>query len=268
MPGPDRILRRVAGPAVRRARREWQWRRCGADLGLSVEPEDRFAYLVASHQTPVMRPLAGVEQRLQRNKEVNLRLAAARLDGLVLRPGQRLSFWRRVGKPTARRGFLDGLVLDHGHLTEGVGGGLCQLTNLLYWMTLHTSLTVVERWRHTYDVFPDAGRTQPFGTGATCAYPSLDLQIENRTLVGHRLAIAVTGPDLVGAWRAEQPPRVGYEIYETHHQMTNEAPGVFIRHNVIRRRVRTTQGELVDDELVAVNHALMMYPPFLEAGRP
>jgi len=217
MPGPDRILRRVAGPAVRRARREWQWRRCGADLGLSVEPEDRFAYL---------------------------------------------------GKPTARRGFLDGLVLDHGHLTEGVGGGLCQLTNLLYWMTLHTSLTVVERWRHTYDVFPDAGRTQPFGTGATCAYPSLDLQIENRTPVGHRLAIAVTGSDLVGAWRADQPPRAGYEVYETHHQMTNEAPGVFIRHNVIRRRVRTTQGELVDDELVAVNHALMMYPPFLEAGRP
>lgn len=48
-------------------------------------------------------------------------------------------------------------------------------------MTIHTPLTVVERWRHTYDVFPDNNRTQPFASGATCAYPALDLQIENRT---------------------------------------------------------------------------------------
>ena len=43
-------------------------------------------------------------QLLQRSKVTNLRLAAARLDGLTLRPGETLSFWRAVGKPTRRRG--------------------------------------------------------------------------------------------------------------------------------------------------------------------
>src|SRR5690606_11218439 len=112
--------------------------------------------------------LAGLDPHLQRNKVVNLRLAAASLDGVLLRPGERLSFWRLVGPPTRRRGFVEGLVLNQGALSVGVGGGLCQMTNLLYWMTLHTPLTVVERWRHSYDVFPDEGRTQPFGSGATC----------------------------------------------------------------------------------------------------
>ena len=54
-------------------------------------------------------------------------------------------------------------------------------------MTVHTPHTVVERWRHSYDVFPDCGRTQPFGSGATCAWPSLDLQPQNRTATSFRL---------------------------------------------------------------------------------
>ena len=160
-------LRAVVGPAYRRVKREIQWRRCGADLKLERADAREFTHLVMTHETPLIRPLSGLEHQLQLNKVTNLRLAVAPLDGRVLRPGQRLSVWWFVGAPTARRGFLDGLVLDQGRLTAGVGGGLCQLTNLIHWMTIHTPLTVVERWRHTYDVFPDAGRTQPFASGAT-----------------------------------------------------------------------------------------------------
>ncbi len=72
------------------------------------------------------------------------------------------------------------------------------MTNLLYWMTVHSPLTVVERWRHTYDVFPDNGRTQPFGSGATCSWPVLDLQIENRTAATFRLSLTVEQTHLVG----------------------------------------------------------------------
>lgn len=45
----------------------------------------------------------------------------------------------------------------------------------------------------THDVFPDVGRTQPFGTGATCAHPALDLQLENRTPHRFRLAVGLLG---------------------------------------------------------------------------
>lgn len=152
---------------VRRIQREVQWRRCPADLDV-VRGDLTSEHVARAHATPLFRDLAGVDVRLQRNKVVNLGLALERLDGLVVRPGQRLSFWREVGDPTRSRGFVPGLVLRQGRLDEGVGGGLCQLTNLIYWITVHTPLTVAERWRHSYDVFPDRQRTQPFGSGATC----------------------------------------------------------------------------------------------------
>jgi len=262
----NQTFRRAVGPAVRRARREMQWRRDGATLLRTTEAEDRFPYEIAAHRTPIFRVLAGVDQRLQENKAVNLRLAAQRLDGRVLAPGQRLSFWRHVGRPTYRRGFLDGLVLRQGKLDEGVGGGLCQMTNLMYWMTIHTPLTIVERWRHSYDVFPDNRRTQPFGSGATCAWPVLDLQIENRTAASYRLGLRVDDADLVGTWAAQVPAAFGYDVYEARHLITNDAPGVFTRHNVLRRRVVDRSGRQVDDELLAVNEARLMYQPFLEAA--
>ena len=260
------VARRVAGPAVRRVRREIQWRRCPDDLDLRTAPDERCPHEVAAHATPLFRELAGVDQQLQRNKVVNLGLAVARLDGLVLEPGQRLSFWRHVGRPTASRGFLPGLVLDHGRLGAAVGGGMCQLTNLMYWMTLHTPLTVAERWRHSYDVFPDAGRTQPFGSGATCAWPSLDLQVTNATVTAFRLGLDLTATHLRGRWTADRPVPGSYRVYEARHLITNEAPGVFLRHNVLRRTVLDVDGLEVGDELVAANQGLLMYQPFLEAG--
>ena len=144
---------------------------------------------------------------------------------------------------------------------------MCQLTNLLYWMTLHTPLTVVERWRHSYDVFPDAGRTQPFGSGATCAWPVLDLQVANRTAATFRLALGLNDTHLEGAWTSDRPMPHRYEIYEAQHVVTNDAPGVFQRHNVLRRRVLDLAGLETGDELVTANQALLMYQPFLEAGR-
>lgn len=258
------VVVRVVGPAVRRLRREAQWR---TFRRLRTGPVQGCPHQVATHATPLFRELAGLDPDLQRGKVTNLRLAADRIDALVLPPGGRFSFWRHVGRPAARRGFVPGLVLDHGRLTAGTGGGMCQLTNLLYWLTLHTPLTVVERWRHSYDVFPDAGRTQPFGSGATCAWPSLDLQVRNDTTTTFRLSVQVTDTELRGAWSSSEPVLTRYEIYEAHHRITNDAPGVFTRRNVVRRRTLDGAGEVVDDELVAANQGLLMYAPFLESGR-
>ncbi|MHB1340216.1 MAG: VanW family protein [Coriobacteriia bacterium] len=258
-----RFVRTVLGPGVRRARREAQWRVSGIDYGVRRSAYDESLHRIATHSTPLIRELSGLDMQLQQNKIVNLLLAAERLNGVVIEPGQRLSFWREVGKPTAGRGFVDGLVLAHGRLGVGVGGGLCQMTNLLYWMTLHTPLDVVERWRHSYDVFPDADRTQPFGSGATCAWPVLDLQIENRTDNPYSLSVRLTESHLVGEWRSSKPLAVTYRIEERGHRMTHDGPGRYVRHNELWRIEHDGAGTYVGEMLVAANAALMMYEPFL-----
>ena len=224
----------------------------------------KLPHLVANHRTPLYRKLRKVDMWLQKNKVNNLKLAAGRIDGLVLNPGETFSFWRSVGKPTKTKGYLEGMVLNNGTFAPGVGGGLCQLSNLIYWMILHTPLTVVERWRHTYDVFPDSNRTQPFGSGATVVYNYIDLQIRNDTKYRYQLAVNVGKSDLEGELRCEKPCPYEFEVYEKEHIITQEWWGGYMRHNIIRRRVFNIEGIQIDDEFITENHAIMMYEPMLE----
>jgi len=215
------------------------------------------------HSTPLYRPLRNVDMWLQQNKVANLKFAAAKINGLVLKPGETFSFWRLVGKPTKAKGYSKGIVLRNGLFVPGVGGGLCQLSNLIYWMTLHTPLTVTERWRHTHDVFPDANRTQPFGSGATVVYNYIDIQIKNETPFIYQLFVKVGDFDLEGEWRCEQPLPQKYEVYESDHLITQEWWGGYMRHNVIRRKILDFDNNQIEDDFVTENHAIMMYEPML-----
>jgi vancomycin resistance protein VanW len=202
---------------------------------------------------------------LQYNKITNLKLAAEKINGIVVKPGEIFSFWYLVGKTSAGKGYKEGMILKGGKIDKGIGGGMCQMTNLIYWMTLHTPLTVIERHRHGYDVFPDAGRTQPFASGATCFYPHLDLMIKNETDRPYQLVVEVGQEYLTGAWLSVQHPDCYYEIIEKNHEMRAEFWGGYSRHNEIYRHTFDLEGRFLLEELITVNDAIMMYPPFLAA---
>ena len=255
-------LRLRLGKAYYAARRYALWR-SPRYRWAKERRQDSLPYLQASHETPLLRQLRGEDMELQRNKVVNLRLAVEKLDGVLLRPGETLSYWRLIGKPSARRGYLPGMVLFLGRIGSDVGGGLCQLSNLIFWMTLHTDLTVVERYRHSHDVFPDAHRSQPFGTGATCAYPHRDLMIRNDTRETYQLRLRVGEKNLEGEWLATAPPRHRFEIQERDARMDQAAWGGYVRHNAIWRRVFDRDGRFLEDQPLFTNDAIMMYSPLL-----
>lgn len=219
--------------------------------------------LFSTHSTPLYRTLRNVDMWLQQNKVTNLKLATAKINGLILKPGETFSLWRLVGKPTKVKGFKEGMVLINGSFSPGVGGGLCQLSNLIYWMAIHTPLTVTERWRHTHDVFPDTNRTQPFGSGATVVYNYIDLQIRNDTAHNFQLLLWISDSELHGEWRCEQPKTQNYEVYESEHLISQEWWGGYLRHNVIRRRVFDLDDQQIGDDFITENHAIMMYEPML-----
>lgn len=227
---------------------------------------ERLPFLQFSHRTILLRKLKDVDMILQHNKITNLKLAAEKIDGVVLYPGQIFSFWYLVGKTSAKKGYKEGMVLKSGKVDKGIGGGLCQMTNLIYWMTLHTPLTVIERHRHGYDVFPDSGRTQPFASGATCYYPHLDLMIRNDTDRPFQLCLFVDEEHLNGMWLSDAEPLHRYEIHERNHEMRNEFWGGYSRHNELYRQVFDMDGRFLKEEFVTANSAIMMYAPFLAAA--
>lgn len=214
-----------------------------------------------THETPLMRHLRGEEMVWQENKVVNLRLAAKRLDGIVLRPGETFSYWRLIGKPSRRKGYKEGMVLFLGRIGGDIGGGLCQLSNLIFWMALHTPLTVVERYRHSHDVFPDVSRTQPFGSGATCAYPHRDLMLRNDTDQPFQLRVWVGETHLHGEFRALREPECRYTVLEKEACIRQMSWGGYVRHNELWRKVER-DGETWEEPLVT-NDAIMMYSPLL-----
>ncbi|MBS4173089.1 VanW family protein [Bacillus sp. FJAT-49736] len=225
---------------------------------------ENFPHIIHKHQTLLLRKLRGVDMWYQHNKIKNLEIAIKQINGIIIKPGETFSYWKLIGKPTKKKGYVDGMVLYYGNFKKGLGGGLCQLSNLIYWLTLHTPLTITERNRHSYDVFPDSNRTQPFGSGATCAYNYLDLQIKNDTDQPFQLVLSLTNTHLVGEWRAISPPLYSYKIYEKEHQIIPAYWGGYIRHNVIHRKIFNRQNQLLDDEFVVENYAIMMYEPLLE----
>lgn len=215
------------------------------------------------HKTPLLRQLKDVDMWLQYNKIVNLKIASKYINRITIQPGETFSYWRLIGKPTKKKGYVEGMVLFYGGFMSGIGGGLCQLSNLIYWMTLHTPLTVTERYRHSYDVFPDSNRSQPFGSGATCVYNYRDLQIYNGTDQVFQLCVEVTDKYLVGEWRTEGAPDFKYEVYEKEHFMKHEFWGGYTRHNILHRKTYSKDGIYLKDEYITENHALMMYEPLL-----
>lgn len=200
-------------------------------------------------------------------KIIILKIAVKQLDGIVRHPGEVFSYWQLIGKPTRRKGYVKGMVLHSGTFCYRVGGGLCQLSNLIFWMTLHPPLAVIERHRHGYDVFPDFNRTQPFGSGATCFYPHGDLMIRNDTDRDFQLTVRVGETHLEGEWRSVFPAEFRYEILEKNHEMRCEYWGGYSRHNELHRKTFDPEGDFLGEEFLLENHALMMYSPFFPESR-
>ena len=137
-------LRRIAGVLYYALKKWGYWHFSGTNFARTLK-SDKLPYEVFTHQTLLRRPLKDVDGWMQENKITNLKIALKKLNGLVLEPSQTFSYWLQIGRPTRAKGYKEGMVLHNGTVTAGIGGGLCQLSNLMYWMTLHTPLTVLER---------------------------------------------------------------------------------------------------------------------------
>ena len=223
-----------------------------------------FPYIHAAHKTTMLRKLKDVEIQYQHNKIVNLKIATKLIDKIVVKPGETFSYWKLIGRPTYKKGYIDGMVLNSGKVEYGCGGGLCQLSNLIFWLTIHTPLEVTERHRHGYDVFPDSNRKQPFGSGATCYYPYIDLMIYNPTDKPYQLNLSVGDKYLSGEWRCLGKKQFYYKVVEKNHVIKNQWFGGYSRQNQLYKQKSNLIGNLIDETLIAENYAMLMYSPLID----
>jgi vancomycin resistance protein YoaR len=107
------------------------------------------ARLLADDEHPIYTATDPREQELELGKVHNLRIAAAAIDGIALKPGEIFSFWRAAGRPHRGKGYVLGRELRQGCMIPSVGGGICQLTNALSRVAHRAGMELIERHSHT-----------------------------------------------------------------------------------------------------------------------
>lgn len=245
---------------VNRARRRIGWLRSRASWARDRQSQP-LEHRVKLHSSLLMRELSEEEMHLQRNKVVNLRLAAREVDTLLIRPGETFSFNRVIGNCTRRKGYVEGMRLSNGQARAGVGGGICQLANLLHWMFLHSGLTVVERSEHSFDPFPDRGRVLPWGVGCSIVYNYVDLVVRNDTDTTFQVLVSVGERHLDGELRADRPSPFSYTVFARDEAFIKSGSDVFRRNEIWRTIIDKRTGRALGEQMLKQNCALVTYQP-------
>jgi vancomycin resistance protein VanW len=139
------------------------------------------------------------------NKKHNLTIAAQRINRVLIRPNELFSFWHLVGQPNRRNGYLPGRTLVNQTLKAEYGGGLCQLSGLLYYLALKAGLQINERYPHSVDIYTDETRFTPLGSDATVVYGYKDFRFFNTLQQPICFHIDVQSDAIVGQLCAREP---------------------------------------------------------------
>ena len=137
------------------------------------------------------------------SKVFNLATASAMISEYVILPNQLFSFWKVVGDPD--KSFKKGRTIQNGKIKEDVGGGICQVSGVVYYLCLIAGLEVVERHNHSVDLYNDETRFAPLGTDATVVYGYKDLRFVNNLNTVIKLDITVIDNKIIGKLRSEIP---------------------------------------------------------------
>ena len=123
-----------------------------------------------------------------KNRTTNLILAANKINGTVLMPGETFSYNKVVGARTIAVGYKEAPIYVSGEVVDGVGGGICQITTTLYNAVVYANLEIVQRTNHQF-----VPSYAPASRDATVVYGSIDFQFKNNRNYPIKIVCSVSG---------------------------------------------------------------------------
>jgi vancomycin resistance protein YoaR len=114
------------------------------------------------------------------NRMYNISLAASRVNGVLVAPGEEFSFNKAIGDVSKYTGYKEAYVIQAGKTVLGDGGGVCQVSTTLFRAVLNAGLPITERHGHAYRVGYYEQQSGP-GLDATVYVPSVDFKFKNDT---------------------------------------------------------------------------------------
>ncbi|SES77357.1 VanW family protein [Anaerobranca gottschalkii] len=145
------------------------------------------------------------------NRLHNIKLAAEKIQNILLFPGEEFSFNKLVGPADEAGGYKEATIIVDGQFVPGIGGGICQVSSTIYVGALKANLEILQRRNHGRPV-----SYLPKGLDATISYPYLDLRFRNNTDYGIIINTITTSTHLIVDFYSYKPhfPQIEFETIE------------------------------------------------------
>ena len=224
-----------------------------------IKQKEKLPNLVSEYSCELIKRGKGIDPVLQKNKARNIKLASAKINRIIIHPGEVFSFWKVIGKTSKRKGYRDGRIIVGDKLMPGLGGGLCNLGNTLHLLVLHSPLTVTEFHSHSDALAPDHGKRVPFSSGTSVSYNYIDYRFKNTTDQDVQLCVWCKDGKLYGELRSEREFPERYEIFEEDHHFHKEGKKFFRISKIYRNVIDRKSGSVVEKQIIRDNHSEVMF---------
>ena len=209
--------------------------------------------------------------QVEKDRNYNLKVAAEKLNGHILMPGEEMSFNAIVGDRTEKEGYRVAHVIQAGEMIDGLAGGTCQISSTLHAAAFFAGLEMTSTRPHSR---PSAYITM--GLDATVVYPTTDFKMKNPydfpVAIRYVVAQGIVRVEILGKERPWEKVQFEREILEEKpfETITREDPTLPIGATVVeqagfpgykleRRRVFFKDGKKVKTE-----KRKLEYPPTTE----
>lgn len=225
--------------------------------------ESLLPNVVSSHSIKLIKRGPGIDINLQKGKATNIQIAAQTLNHIIIKQGEEFSFWSLVGNTTKRKGYQEGRVIFNEEVVPGIGGGLCNLANLLHLLIVHSPMEITEFHAHSDALDPDKGERKPFANGTSVQYNNQDYRFKNNTEQVMQLRTWVDNEILFGELRSESQFPFTFQIIEEDHHFKKEGDHYYRNSMIYREKLDRKTEEILGKELILKNHSMVMYDPNL-----
>lgn len=203
---------------------------------------------------------SGYDIEYQYNKADNMRISTKSIDGLVIHPGETFSVWKSLGYINKRNGYKKGLCIIDGKIEAVYGGGLCLLSDVLYYAFLHSPLEIIERHSHKVDSFPVPTDSIPFGVDSTISEGWLDLKVKNNEDFDIQINIYCTEDNrVITKLLTEKEYKYNYKITTEEERFVRKNGHIYHENKVYKNIYENDK--LINKELILDNSYLVKYEP-------
>ena len=220
--------------------------------------DNPFDHQVFAARSKMINLNSGFDIEFQINKVHNLKLVAKTMDRVVIEPNEVFSFWILAKNAKNFGDYKDGLVVVNDQTIPQKGGGLCQISNLLFWTFLHTPLKIIERHPHSAQVLPPQDGIPP-GVDATISEGWKDLKVKNDTDARYQIIYEFDDESISISVFSDKKLDVVHDIQSKNVRYIKEQNSIYRYNEIYRLSKNLVKNEIMSKELILKNKTEIKY---------